>query len=82
MTPELREQLMRLKTLAQSSQESELSSWLRELLVQNISKLLEENAPELRVKECLRGGIRAIYDAEIPPTDDPVLILMGAILDA
>ena len=82
MTPELREQLMRLKTLAQSSRESELSSLLRELLVQNISRLLEENASELRVKESLRGGARAIYDAENPPADDPVLILMGAILDA
>jgi hypothetical protein len=81
MNPHLHEQLIRLKAEAQSSQDSELSIWLREMLVRNITNLLEENVSDLRVQDTLRGGMRAICDAESLYADDPIVNLLGAILE-
>ncbi len=81
MNPHLHEQLIRLKAEAQSSQDSELSIWLRELLVRNITNLLEENVSDLRVQDTLRGGMWAICDAESLYADDPIVNLLGAILE-
>lgn len=81
MNPQLRERLIRLKAEALSSQDSELSTWLRELLVRNITNLLEENVSDSRVKDTLRGGMRAICDAENVFAEDPIVNLLGAILE-
>lgn len=81
MNPQLRERLIRLKAEALSSQDSELSTWLRELLVRNITNLLDENVSDSRVKDTLRGGMRAICDAENVFAEDPIVNLLGAILE-
>ncbi|WP_145456879.1 hypothetical protein [Gimesia panareensis] len=59
-----------------------MSTWLRELLVRNITNLLEENVSDSRVKDTLRGGMRSICDAESLYEDDPIVNLLGAILDS
>ena len=78
MNAETRKQLV---DVAESTEESDVPPWLRELVVENVSKLVRSNATEHKVANELIGGLRAILDASSPSDDDPIVSRMVSLIE-
>jgi hypothetical protein len=81
MDASIRERLTELKDECQRSSYSEVPEWLRELIVENISRLLDDDASNRKVADKLAGGLRAIMDGSSPGDDDPIVRQMVTLID-
>lgn len=75
------EALNNLKNSAQNSSDSDIPVWLRELVVENVTKMIKEGASNQIVGDTLAGGLRAIIDASSPNEDDPIINQIVSIID-
>lgn len=80
MDSSIRSQLVELKTLAQTSLDSELPKWISELLVSNVRELLDTDASNSKVANDLAGGLRAISDV-LSADENPIVRRMVSIVD-
>ncbi len=76
-----REKLTELKRLAVAKSETEVPVWLLETLIENVTKLLSEDATQSHVVDKMIGGLRALADAPSVPDDDPVMAQIVSIVD-
>jgi hypothetical protein len=81
MDASIRERLTQLKDACQRSSNSEVPEWLRELIVENTTKLLDGDASNRKVADKLAGGLRAIMDGSSPGDDDPIVRRMVTLID-
>lgn len=81
MDASIRERLTQLKDTCQRSSNSEVPEWLRELIVENTTKLLDADASNRKVADKLAGGLRAIMDGSSPGDDDSIVRRMVTLID-
>ena len=81
MNAATRQKLTQLKKVAATPCSTEVPTWIRELLIANVTELLEKDASNHAVVNQLIGGLRAITDASVLSDDDPIVSRIVATID-
>ncbi len=81
MNTSICKKLTELKRITQDTSETDVPTWIREMIVSNVMELLDADTTNHKVANELVGGLRAISDASPAGDDDPIVSQILAIVN-